>query len=350
MENSGTGRVCEKRTVWTEPQAVCRNRKGKYGRLCAGILLFLCVVTAVFARRAEASVQPENPVFVGGNRWLADEDAFVFALLGDGFTAADEDLFYEKAKETVAYILTVAPYSEHADLFKFYALFQSSQESGASGDAAESEAEALADTRNTVYHSRYWTDGEKRLLALPEEEQQKALLIAKQYVPATDVPVLLVNDTVYGGSGGDLCVASLHEDSLEIVLHELGHTIAGLGDEYWPGNDKITEAPNVTSQSDPAKVPWADLVGTDGIGVYAFEDGEPGWYKPSETCKMQYLGKDHAFCAVCQKALTDSFYEKSHPEAVQKLHRMQTVLCVAAVALAVIGTSRIIRRKRQTRK
>ena len=315
-----------------------------------GILLFLCVTVAGFLRTVEASARLEDPVFVGGNRWLADEDAFVFVFLGDGFTAADATLFCENAKETAAYILAVAPYSEHAGLFKFYALFQSSQESGASGDMADSEAEALADTRDTVYHSRYWTDGEKRLLALPEKEQEKALLIVKQYVPAMDVPVLLVNDTVYGGSGGDLCVASLHKDSLEIVLHELGHTIAGLGDEYWPGDDKITEAPNVTTQSDPANVPWADLVGTDGIGVYAFEDGGPGWYKPSETCKMQYLGKDHAFCAVCKKALTDSFYEKSHPEAVQKLYRMRMVLRLAAVAFvapALIGISRIFRKKRQ---
>lgn len=350
MENRRTGRKSEKRTVKTEKQSICRKNRMKYRRLCAGVLLFLCVVVTGFLETVEASVQPENPVLVGGNRWLADEDSFVFVLLGDGFTAEEKTLFYEKAKETAAYILTVAPYSEHADLFKFYALFQRSQESGACGDTAESEAQALTDMRDTVYHSRYWTDGVKRLLALPEDEEQKALLIAKQYIPAMDVPVLLVNDSVYGGSGGELCVASLHEDSLEIVLHELGHTIAGLGDEYWPGADKIAEAPNVTCESDPVKVPWADLVGTDGIGVYAFADGEPGWYKPSETCKMQYLGKDHDFCAVCKKALTDSFYEKSHPKALQKMYVRITGLCVAAAVIVILSGAGIFKKCRKKRK
>ena len=39
-----------------------------------------------------------------------------------------------------------------------------------------------------------------------------------------DFLVVLVNDTEYGGSGGSVLVASLNAQSIELVLHEAGHT------------------------------------------------------------------------------------------------------------------------------
>jgi hypothetical protein len=41
-----------------------------------------------------------------------------------------------------------------------------------------------------------------------------------------------VNDTTYGGSGGAFAVLSRHPLSIEIALHEIGHTLGLLADEY----------------------------------------------------------------------------------------------------------------------
>lgn len=286
---------------------------------------------------------------VGGNRKAADEDAFVFVILGDGFTEAEQALFFEKAEETARDILETPPFRENQMIFKLYALSCISAESGARGDTAESKQEEIEDSRDTLFYSRFWTDGVQRLLSIDEPEETKALLLAKQYVPYMDYAVVLVNAETYGGSGGQVCVASLHEKSVEIVLHELGHTIAGLGDEYWPGAAQITETPNTTRQSDPSLVPWAELIGQEGIGVYPFEDGEPGWYKPSKSCKMQYLGEEYDFCAVCSRELTKAFALHSDANAIQKTQSRRYLSAEAAAAALLLLLFLGIHRKKKKR-
>lgn len=55
------------------------------------------------------------------------------------------------------------------------------------------------------------------------------------YCPFYDIALILVNSTKYGGGGGSYAVASINSYSYEIMLHEMGHSIAGLADEYWAG-------------------------------------------------------------------------------------------------------------------
>ena len=296
--------------------------------------------TAFFLLSA-CPVHADNTVgelrLAAGNRQAKDEDAFVFVILGDGFSGSEQELFFEKAEETAKYILGTSPFKENQEIFKLYALGCVSAESGARGDKAQSKQEEIEDSRDTFFHSRFWTDGVRRLLSVDEAEEEKALLIAAQYVPEVDYAIILVNSETYGGSGGRVCVASLHEKSVEIVLHELGHTIAGLGDEYWPGAAQMTETPNTTSQQDPELVPWADLVGQEGIGVYSFEDGDPGWYKPSRSCKMQFLGGEYGFCAVCSRELTRAFALHSYVSAIRKAAvRFRIILGIGCGAFFIL--------------
>jgi hypothetical protein len=270
-------------------------------------------------------------------------------ILGDGFTREEETAFQEKARETADYVLDTSPYKENRDLIKFYGIFCVSEESGARGDQAVSEAEALQDSRNTFFHSSYWTSGVQRLLSLEAEEEDKAILLAKQYVPEMDYPILLVNADTYGGSGGGICVASLHEQSLEIVLHELGHTIAGLGDEYWPDDGEMAETPNTTRQEDMSLVPWADMTDQEGIGVYPLDEEHADWYKPSLDCKMQTLGQEHPFCAVCSAALEKAIALHSNADALKKSRINLPVLGAAFLVglLAGIVGCIITRRKKK---
>ena len=320
------------------------RRKRRFFLLLLVILLLKTVPCAVAA-------DTQKMEFLAGNKALRDTDAFVFVVLGDGFTESEQTVFFSQAKQTAEYILGTSPYREQKELFKFYGVFEPSAESGARGEQASSLQEALADRRDTFYHSSYWTDGIQRLLAMPEEDEKKAKLLARQFVPDVDYSILLVNATTYGGSGGEVCVASLHEESLEIVLHELGHTIAGLGDEYWPGADQITETPNTTRQSKPALVPWAKLVGTDGVGVYPFPESNNSWYRPSQDCKMQYLGREHDFCAVCKAALTEAFAAHSNAQAVKSLQTRQRLLQInltlAVLTVVCIVCSAVLKKRKK---
>jgi hypothetical protein len=93
-----------------------------------------------------------------------------------------------------------------------------------------------------------------------------------------DVIVVLVNSKRYGGGsiGHDYCVSTVdHPSSLQVFVHELGHSFAGLADEYYASevsyNDFYPKGveplePNITALLDPSAIKWKDLV-SPGIAV-----------------------------------------------------------------------------------
>ena len=117
-------------------------------------------------------------------------------------------------------------------------------------------------------------------------------------------------------------VAVDHERAGEIFVHEFGHNLAGLGDEY-TGNVTYTVTtsekpepwePNLTVLKNPAALKWRDLVepGTPiptppslAGAVGAFEGGgyeARGVYRPEMACIMGSTGSV-GFCRVCQRAI-----------------------------------------------
>ena len=83
-----------------------------------------------------------------------------------------------------------------------------------------------------------------------------------------------------------------------LLIHELGHAVAGLGDEYvstlqsQPAGSRIKEwasyHPNVSDTPDRTKLKWKDLFGKDGVGAYeGAMDRAKGLYRPwEEGCLM----------------------------------------------------------------
>ena len=86
--------------------------------------------------------------------------------------------------------------------------------------------------------------------------------------PNVDELVMLVNDPRYGGSGGSVAVASA--SAPEIALHELGHSFAGLADEYVDNDIPALVSSeyreglfaNITQIQNPEVVPWSCLLYT----------------------------------------------------------------------------------------
>ena len=97
-----------------------------------------------------------------------------------------------------------------------------------------------------------------------------------------------------------------------MMLHELGHTTAKLSDEYFAGASYAAEMPNMTAESDPAKVRWSRFIGKNGVGVYEYDNGGNGWYRPHQNCKMRFLGKQYAFCEVCKEQIRKTFCQDSN--------------------------------------
>jgi hypothetical protein len=87
--------------------------------------------------------------------------------------------------------------------------------------------------------------------------------VADSLLPAHDAIVLMVNDSEYGGSGGIYAVASMNTWAAEVVTHEFGHSLAGLGDEYedpYPGFVFADVFPNVSPTADREALKWTEWV------------------------------------------------------------------------------------------
>jgi len=228
----------------------------------------------------------KNDLVVDGK----DNESVVIGILGDGYTSSEQGEFNSQAKEVADYIISSDPFDQMKGKMNIYSVNVNSQESGA-GDSP-------SDRHNNYFGSCYNNGGIERLLVANDTAKVKG--VAKKAIGKCDAIIVIVNDTRYGGSGGEIITTSIDSTIDETVLHEMGHTIGGLSDEYWAGQQYAKDSPNMSSsKSNP---PWKDLIGKNGIGVYPHQEN-PSWYKPSNNCKMQYLGQDHPFCEVCRRQL-----------------------------------------------
>lgn len=255
----------------------------------------------------DEAVPDTDPVLVFGDENLADEDAFILLMFGDGFTVEEQDKFYEESRKVAKYVMDTSPWDECKDIIKIYAKGVISNESGARADKAINQEEADADTRDTYFGTSFWSGGMQRLVSVGSAGRQKVKDLTARFLPEADFEVIIVNSETYGGSGGSICLASLNTESLEMMLHELGHTVADLSDEYFAGASYAGEYANMTAESDPAKVRWSRYIGKNGVGVYEYDNGGDGWYRPHQNCKMRFLGKQYAYCEVCKEELRRAF-------------------------------------------
>jgi hypothetical protein len=223
------------------------------------------------------------------------------AVLGDGYTAAQQAKFATDVDTVMAGFFAEDPYAEYESYFRVNEVPVVSNQSGA--DHLERTPPTF---RDTALGAEYGCFGIARLLCIDEAKVaakvQAALPAAKR-----DIVLVLVNDTTYGGSGGQYAVASLHPDAVELALHETGHSFGGLADEYSGNNDDPScRLPafgvNVTSQTNRTTIPWkhwiaaATPVPTGGStpsvpGAYAGAAYcDTGAYRPTYDSKMRNLG------------------------------------------------------------
>ena len=118
-----------------------------------------------------------------------------------------------------------------------------------------------------------------------------------------------LNTTVYvGNTSGSGLIVSRNQYAPAITLHEMGHVIAGLGDEYvdqnvanaFVFNYREGQFPNVTTETDPARIPWRHwftdpvhipvAAGESGVGRFegAFYSAN-GYFRPKQDSIMRTL-------------------------------------------------------------
>jgi hypothetical protein len=245
-------------------------------------------------------------------------------ILAEGYTAAQEAQFVIDADQMAQYVMVTPPWSAYASYMNAFAIFVASLEAGADHPAGEGLF------RDTYFNSTYDSYGIERLITIPPNDYDgnssngsgKVYSLLSQHLPEYDIVVLLVNDPQYGGSGGAFAISSMNGAAPEIVVHELGHSFADLGDEYetaYPGYPDI-EDPNTTQQTVRELIKWntwiepSTPIPTPQTSGYAsvvglFEGAHYhslGWYRPELDCEMRSLYR--SFCAICTEEIIKAQY------------------------------------------
>ncbi|MGQ7844074.1 M64 family metallopeptidase [Granulosicoccus sp. 3-233] len=241
-------------------------------------------------------------------------------VLGDGYTIDQQPLFREHVEDAIENMRSDAGISAHFDALSIHMISTVSEDSG-------SDDNELTDARDTYYNSTYNCGSIQRLICA---DSLQMLLTAVEEYPDFDQVILLVNDTRYGGSGNSgarYAITSAYAP--QIALHEMGHSLANLADEYvdnllveTTGFPSFVEGnhPNVTAITDPAEVPWAHWIeadeplpqeqGDNGVGL--FEGGlyrSRGVFRPTFNSRMRSF--DASFGPVNSEVWVLSLYENT---------------------------------------
>ncbi|MFI9079704.1 M64 family metallopeptidase [Streptomyces sioyaensis] len=243
-------------------------------------------------------------------------------FIGDGYTAAQQEDFHADVRAKWAKMTAVEPYASYTGLFNVWAVDAVSHDSGVSGDPTQDVV------RDTALNSAFFCEGTERLLCVDTDKVESYAAKA----PAADLVVELSNSTKYGGAGyndissqvgydGIATASSDNDRSDQIAVHETGHSLGKLADEYAYGESGTYSGPepaqaNLSTlsadQMTAQRQKWYRWMGQDspdGGAVGAFEGGgyyEHGLNRPTDNSIMRSLGRQ--FNLPGREAMIAGFY------------------------------------------
>jgi hypothetical protein len=258
------------------------------------------------ATAQELSAADVTPLHVSG----PSANRYDIVIVGDGYTAAEQGLFAQHALDKWQTIRTTEPFATYVDYFNVWMVTVASNESGVDADPYPGIM------RDTALDMQFWCSGTERLLCM---NNTKATAFAN-LAPGSEQVLGLANSTKYGGAGGAYATSSGgNAAAAQITVHELGHSIGGLADEYeyyyraglhedaqqdvqvvqplYTGGEPSQV--NLSTQQSPAMLSgqtkwwrWMGEPTPDGGVIGTFEGGgyyKLGIYRPSENSLMRSL-------------------------------------------------------------
>lgn len=238
------------------------------------------------------------------------------AIVAEGFREEEMGKFTEYANSTIQALLEHKPFNKYKDHFDFYIVESISEDTGVSVPRQN-------EWKNTSVGSHFDTFYSDRYLTTSEIKKLHDLLAGIPY----EHIIILANTDVYGGGGiynSYTLTTTGHENFAPVVVHEFGHSFAGLADEYFydddvfddtynknvePWEQNITTLTNFSSkwkklldQTTPIPTPINE--NSPEIGVYEGAGySSKGIYRGSVNCRMK-TNEAKEFCPVCQESIT----------------------------------------------
>ena len=246
------------------------------------------------------------------------EDCIDVAILAEGYTQSEMELFYRDAEATCEALFAHAPFDKLKNRFNIVAVESVSEDSGVSIPLkGEWKSTAVSSHFSTFYSDRYLTTS-----------RVKSIHNWLSGIPYEHI-IILANTDTYGGGGiyNSYTLTTAHHPSFKpVVVHEFGHSFGGLADEYFysdepsplypyhlePWEQNISTLVNFESKWKdmvPAGTPVPTPVKTSGDEIYTavgvYEGAgytSKGIYRPATNCRMK-TNEAPSFCPVCQRAL-----------------------------------------------
>ena len=240
------------------------------------------------------------------------------AFLAEGYTNEEMPKFVAEAKEAVDALFEHEPFKTYKDRFNIVAVKSPSEESGTSIPSQGIwKHTAVGAHFDTFYSDRYLT----------------TLNLKQVHDWLTGVPyehiIILVNTDKYGG-GGILnfynLVSTGHSKYKPVIVHEFGHSFAGLADEYAYDFEQIPMYPtdvepweanittlanfhgkweNLIEKDTPCPTPLSNKKKdiTNKVGYFQGAGyNTKGVYRGVQDCRMR-TNECEQFCIVCRNAL-----------------------------------------------
>lgn len=242
-------------------------------------------------------------------------------FLGDGYRNTDLANYNNHVQRAIDGLFAGIPFSHYKTYFNIHRVDVISNESGVDNDPSPGIL------RDTALDMGFWCEGIDRLLCV---NTAKAYSYAAN-APAADHLYALANSSRYGGaayvSSRVVTFAAFHPDSSEIAIHESGHTLGNLADEYELGGPTNYTGPEPVEPN--ASRLTADLMESAGIKwhrwlreVGGVLDGPVdtylgcrysifGIYRPSPNSKMRAL--HNPFNAPSVEAIILGIYQHVRP-------------------------------------
>lgn len=263
-------------------------------------------------KRGVSHVTPHRYMLQSGN----EKECIDIAILAEGYTGKEMDLFYQDAQNACESLFSHEPFRSMKDKFNIIAVASPSTDSGVSVPRENQWKQTAVHSHfDTFYSDRYLTTS-----------RVKSIHNALAGIPYEHI-IILANTDVYGGGGiyNSYTLTTAHHPMFKpVVVHEFGHSFAGLADEYFYEDDTMTDTypvdiepweQNISTRIDFASK-WENML-TKGtpiptpaterkkypVGVY--EGGgysAKGIYRPAYDCRMRTNGYPE-FCPVCQRAI-----------------------------------------------
>lgn len=243
-------------------------------------------------------------------------------ILSEGYQTSEFSKFKTDAESLVSDMFSQSPFAEYYKYFNVHIIKVPSNESGADHPATATDTDESGATPafvDTYFNATFDAWGFHRFLyygldfadAVTADAKINSVLASN--FPTYDQALILVNTNTHGGTGGEFPISSTGASGNETAIHELGHSMFDLRDEYFQGDLYVSETINMTQEDDPNLIRWKNWLGFNNIGIFplGLSGVSATWYKPHESCKMGVLWQP--FCSVCKEGIIEKIHSIISP-------------------------------------